>query len=318
MSGVQRFAALLFVPVLLLAACAPAATPPKPAPSTAGGPTAPSSGAAQQEGYAHPELLAETDWLAQRLNGQSLRVVDLRSPNAYRAGHLPGAVQLDGARLKDPQDKLHVTSPEVFKPMMEELGIGDDTLVVAYDDQAGLWAARLWWVLDYYSHPQARVLNGGWQKWAKEQLPTSPETPRPDRASFTPKVNEGTICGIDQVKAAAESPDFAIVDARTTAEYSGTDVRAARGGHVPKAINVDWQRNVTTADPKVWKPAAELRAMYEAAGVARDKQVITYCQTAVRAAHSFFTLRLIGYGQVRNYDGSWAEWGSDASLPIAR
>jgi thiosulfate/3-mercaptopyruvate sulfurtransferase len=278
--------------------------------------TVPAAGSV--EGYARPELLAETDWLATQLGQPKLRIVDLRSVEAYRQGHIPGAVQLDGSRLKDPDEKLYVTRPDTFARMMGEMGIDDTVTVVAYDDQGGLWAARLWWVLDYYGHTKARVLNGGWKKWEAEKRPVTTEVPSFPRTTFTPKVNPNVICGLEDVKRAIGSPDFAIIDARSAAEYAGTDVRAARGGHVPKAINIDWQRNLTADEPRVWKPAAELRAMYEKAGVTKDKEIITYCQTAVRAAHTLFTLRLIGYGKVRNYDGSWAEWGNDPSTPIER
>ena len=265
-------------------------------------------------GYANPELLAETAWLEQHLNDPDLRVVDLRSQEAYTAGHIPGAVWLDGKSLDDPETG-YVPKPQSFADLMESLGIGDRTRVVAYDDLGGLWATRLWWALDYYRHTQAKVLDGGWNKWTREGRRKVREIPTTGRVTFTPKVNETVICAVDYVKSNLKRPGVIIIDARSQAEYTGMDVRAKRGGHIPGAVNIDWQRNVTTDDLKTFKPAAELLKMYEGAGVTRDKQIVTYCQTGVRGAHTLFTLRLLGYETARNYDGSWAEWGNTADLP---
>lgn len=292
---------------VLVAGCAPS-------PATGG----PSVATDDRDRYAAPELLIETDQLASRLQQAGLRLVDLRSKEKYQAGHIPGAVWFDTALLKDPVEKLYAPSPANVARIMGEHGISNETLVVAYDDQGGLWAARLWWVLDYYGHTKAQVLNGGWNKWAKENRPTETSAPTITPATFTPKLNEAVVCALEYVQNAAKRPDVVIVDARTAAEYNGTDVRAARGGHIPNAVNIDWQRTVTNDDLRIWRPAAELRRLYESAGVTPDKEVITYCQTAVRAAHTLFTLRLLGYKNVRNYDGSWAEYGNRPDTPIAR
>src|SRR6266511_1123090 len=134
-------------------------------------------------GYARPELLAETDWLAQHVNDPGVRIVDMRSEEAYRKGHIPGAVNLGWNALKDPDNEVSVISPDKLAALMARLGISNETTVVGYDDQGGLAPARLWWVLDYYGHTKAKVLNGGWNKWVQEKRPVTSEVPTPEAVS---------------------------------------------------------------------------------------------------------------------------------------
>ena len=292
------------------------ATQPSPAASAAA-----TSGPTQDpNAYARPDLLVEAKDLAAKLSDKSIAIVDVRAKDAYAAGHIPGAVWYDPAKLKDSDDKLHVIKDTDFGKGLGDLGIDNSKRIVVYDANTGLTAARFWWVLDYYSFTNAAILNGGWDKWKADGLQESKETPVVTPVVFKTTVNDKVICATDYVaqKSQSKDPNVVILDVRSAAEFSGADVRApaVKGGHVPGAVNLDWTTSVTTSKPQVWKPAAELRKQFESAGIKPGVEVITYCQTAVRGAHSLFTLRLVGYGQVRNYDGSWAEWGSLKDTPV--
>lgn len=297
------------------------AAKPSGAASTAASSSASPAAAAQDPSkYTNPQLLVETAALAAKLNDQSIVVVDLRTRENYDKGHIPGAVWYDPTKLKDPDEKLYVLRDTLFAENLGALGIDGTKPVLAYDDGNGLSATRLWWVMWYYGFDKGAVLNGGWAKWTKESNPTSTEAAKVTKATFKPVVNDQVICALDYVEKQSEKkdPNVVILDVRSPAEYSGADVRSAKGGHVPNAVNLDWTRSLTDAEPKVWKPATELRKQFADAGVKPGAQVITYCQTGVRAAHSLFTLRLLGYDGVRNFDGSWQEWGNNKNTKVAQ
>lgn len=303
-----------------LAACGGGtkAEPTNSQPTTASGQAAAQAAVTDPNAYGRPELLAETSWLNGQLNDKSLVIVDLRKKDAYDAGHIPGAVWYDSGKLKDPDNTTYVIKDTQFAQLVGDIGIDNSKTVVAYDDNAGLSSARFWWVLWYYGDQHGKVLNGGWPKWQKENLPASKDAPTVQKAVFKAVADASAISSMDALKqkSAANDPNLVILDVRTPAEYSGADVRSAKGGHVPHAINVDYQRSMSDSDIKVWKSAAELRKQFEQAGVKPGEEVITYCQSGVRAAHSFFTLMLLGYNTVRNYDGSWGEWGNNKDTPV--
>lgn len=235
-----------------------------------------------ERGYAHPELLAETSWLGEHLHDPDLRIVDAGPPDAYRRAHIPGAVGIPASSspappnyLKDPSNGIHVMIPEQFQGLMEELGIGNETLVVGYDERGGLYAARLWWALAYYGHTRAKVLNGGWQKWLGEGRPIATDLPTYPRARFTPRVQPEVLCTTQELKGCVGKQGTVILDVRSEGEYTGAEPRQnKRAGHIPGAIHIEWLRNLT---PELtFRPAAELRAMYEAAGVTPEKQIIAH------------------------------------------
>lgn len=229
-------------------------------------------------GYTRPELLAEPDWLAQHLDDPNVRLIDCATLDAYRRAHIPGAVGLPvHFYIKNPLDSTYVMEPEQFKDLMEGLGVSDDTTVVTYDDNNSLLAARLWWVLNYYGHPNVKVLNGGWHRWLTEGRPVTFHQTRTERGSFTPRPNEAVICRLDDLKAAVESGNVGILDTRTDEEWLGTNDRGnKRTGRVPGAVHLEWLNFVTRDDRRVFKPADELRAMLREAGINPEQEVVTY------------------------------------------
>jgi thiosulfate/3-mercaptopyruvate sulfurtransferase len=269
------------------------------------------------KGYNNPRLLVSPQDLDGELKRpQALLLVDLRPAEEFASRHLPGAVHLDlfGLSIVD-------TDPaplSAFFWMIEHLfasrGVSGDVRVVVYDDTSGIRAARAFWFLEFFGHPSVRVLDGGFQAWAREGLPTTTEARKPTPTEWTGSRHENILATWQDVSDRLEKSESAIIDTRSDGEYCGTNVRAARGGAVPGAVHLEWTNNL--GPDGAFKPAGELRAMYEGVGVMPEREVVTYCQGGYRAAHSYLALRLIGYPRVRNYIGSWKEWGDRMDLPI--
>jgi len=323
---VNRTLATAVVAMFLLAtaaACA-SAQPATQQPAAESGaktqpPAADTQAKAPASGYARPELLVETDWLASHLNDSKLRILDVRAADKYQADHIPGAVLLASGQLDKKYGEVQNVKPaEEIAGVLGNLGIGKDTQVVIYDDSRTLTAGRVFWVLDYYGHPSVSILNGGYPKWQAEKRETTRQAPKVEPAAFVAKADPSKVADADYIKANLGKSTVTLCDVRTKAEYEGTDVRAARGGAIPGAKNVNWENNVTAGDTPQLKLAADLKKLYEGAGVTQDQEVVTYCQSGVRAAQAYFTLKLIGYTKVRNYDGSWEDWGNNASLPLEK
>jgi len=268
-------------------------------------------------GYANAHLLINPADLACDIEGDARPlVIDLRPPEDFAAGHIPGAVHLDlwGVSLID-------TDPaplKAFMWMIDHLfnlrGVDAKTPVVVYDDQSGIRAARAFWFLEYFGHPRVQLLDGGFGAWIRAGLPVTRDAAPPPKSAWAGTPQEQTIATWRDVKDRLGRPDVVVVDTRSNGEYDGTTVRAKRGGRIPGAVHVEWTRNLRPDGS--FKPAGELRAIYESAGVTPDKEVITYCQGGYRAAHGYLALRLLGYPRVRNYTGSWKEWGDREDLPV--
>ena len=232
-------------------------------------------------GYPNGELLVETQWLAERLKRRDIRVVDMGTHEAYRRAHIPGAVHVGpGDRshyLKDPQDPLHLMDPVSFAELMGRLGIGDRTLVIAYDAAGGQTAARLWWALDRYGHANCKLLNGGWSKWLLERRAASMEILEYPTVKFTPRLREGTLCTIDDLNGWLGDEDIAIIDVRSDEEWDGlVDRGNRRTGRVPGAIHFEWKEAVSGDDARTFLPAPELQRRLWKRGITPQKLAVTY------------------------------------------
>src|SRR5262245_6632554 len=266
--------------------------------------------------YAHPEQLVETDWVAAHAQDANVRVVDMRQ-SGYAEGHVPGSVYLSPVAIRDAKSPpTFLPTPQAFAELMAKLGIGDSTRGVVYDERGGVYAARLWWILKYFGHTNVALMNGGWIKWSAEHRATSPDVPAPAAAKFTPRPKPEMVATAADVVAAIKKPNVTIVDARTTAEIEGKDLRGIkRGGFIESSVPVYWE-DLLDAQAKTFKSADEIRRIYEERGILPSQQVIAYCQVGMRASVDLFALHLIGYTNLRNYYGAWEEWGNRDDLPI--
>jgi len=265
------------------------------------------------------ELLVDGEWLEEHLGDPGLTVVDYgREIEDYENGHIPGAAWLPGSATMTqvggtPQMLPHVES---VVASLESVGVSDGETVVVYDEAGGLWASRLFWVLEYLGHDDVRILDGGWNQWAEEERDASYESPAIEPAFFTARVHPERLATFDWIIDHLDSPEFLPVDTRTLKEFTGETAKAPRGGHIPEAAHLNWEWTVEDDGLGVFLPPEEIEVLLDAAGITRDHNIATYCQAGVRAAHTYFVLRLMGFPCVRVYDGSWIEWGSHPDVPV--
>jgi thiosulfate/3-mercaptopyruvate sulfurtransferase len=276
-------------------------------------------------GYAKP-VLVTTDWLERHADGDLVVAEVDEKPDLYGEGHIPGAVNLHWR--DDLQDAVRrdVVDRLAFERVLGLRGIGNATTVVLYGDKDNWFAAYAYWYLKMYGHVDVRIVDGGRQKWIDEGRALTEQPAAPPARAYRAQPRDASIRAFrDDVRAAIDSDAHALVDVRSPAEYSGALIAppgydqegAQRGGHVPTAVSIPWSSAVD--EDGTFKPAAELDALYGGKGVTPDRSVIAYCRIGERSAHTWFVLReLLGYPDVRNYDGSWTEWGSLVDVPIAR
>jgi thiosulfate/3-mercaptopyruvate sulfurtransferase len=278
--------------------------------------------------YAHPEVLVDTAWVADHLNDPKVRVVESNEDILlYDQGHVPGAVKLDWVGdLNDPVVRDYLDR-ERFEKLLAAKGISNDTTVVFYGDKNNWWATYAFWVFKLFGHKDARIMNGGRAKWIAEGRELSKDVPNYPAGSYKAlERDDQTIRAFrDQVREHIKKSGVALVDVRSPQEYSGERTHmpeypqegTLRGGHIPTAVSIPWAQAVK--EDSTFKSREDLEALYGGKGVTGDKDVIAYCRIGERSSHTWFVLTyLLGYPQVRNYDGSWTEWGNGVGLPIEK
>ncbi|MBK8023447.1 MAG: sulfurtransferase [Chloroflexi bacterium] len=281
------------------------------------------------QGYAHPEALVSTEWLAEHLNDPSIRIIESNEdPLLYPSGHIPGAVQVDWTHdLNDPLRRDYITR-EGFERLASSIAITPDTTLVFYGDKNNWWATYAFWVFQLFGHTNARILNGGRLKWEKEGRPLTREVPAYTATHYhAPERDDAKIRAFRDQVLAHVTAGKPLVDVRSPGEYSGERLHmpdypnegALRGGHIPGAQSVPWARAANPEDG-TFKSVDELKAIYEGEkGLKSDDDIIAYCRIGERSSHTWFVLTyLLGYPNVRNYDGSWTEWGNSVGVPIEK
>ncbi len=283
--------------------------------------------------YANPDLLVDVQWLTDQLGSADVLTIDMRNPDLFSVAHVPGAVNLPIGAIVETVDRVPFElDEEAVVGALRAIGMESDHTVVIYDDLGMMNSARLFWTLEYLGHQDARVLDGGWDAWAEEGAPVESGQVRPEPSSYEPSIVSERLIDLEELASRLDDPGLVIADARSHEEYLGEFTFSGRAGRIPGAVHLPWfdaltggdvapttqpgwQAELTDPDVERLRSAPELLAWLDVAGVTPDHEVVTYCQTLWRGAHLYFVLRLMGFEEVRGYDGSWAEW-SVMDLPI--
>jgi thiosulfate/3-mercaptopyruvate sulfurtransferase len=280
--------------------------------------------------YAHPEVLVDTQWVEDHQKEPNVRIAEVDyDPKAnYQLGHVPGSVLFDWKQdINDPISR-NVLSKQACEELLQKNGINNDTTLVLYGDFNNWFAAFAFWVFKYYGFKDVRIMNGGRKKWLEEDRAVSKDIPNYSRGSFKASDPDKNIrVFLNEVRQALDTRDrIKMVDVRSPKEFTGEILappeypteHAQRGGHIPGAENIPWAQAVNDKDG-TFKSADELKKLYESKGITQDKEIIAYCRIGERSSHTWFVLKyLLGYPNVKNYDGSWTEWGNMIANPIEK
>ena len=276
--------------------------------------------------YAHPEVLVSTEWVAKHGKDPGVRLVEVDvDTTSYDQGHIEGAVAWNWQTELQDAIRRDLAEPRAFEELLGKAGISPETTIVLYGDNNNWFAAWALWQLKYYGHEKALIMNGGRKKWLEEKRPLTNDKPTYPRATYRTKPPNAAIrAKRDDVFAALDKHSAQLVDVRSVDEFTGKIIAppgmtetAQRGGHIPTAANIPWAQAVN--EDGTFKSADTLKQLYAAKGITGEKEVIAYCRIGERSSHTWFVLKyLLGYGKVRNYDGSWTEWGNLVSAPIVK
>src|SRR5215471_18417213 len=285
------------------------------------------TGGSAKSGYVHPEVLVETSWVGEHLTDPTIRIIEAdEDVLLYGVGHLPGAVKLDWhVDVQDPIQRDFVNQ-QALEKLLSSWGISNDTTIVLYGDKNNWYACYSFWLFTMYGHKNIKIMNGGRQKWEAEGRPFTRDVPHFAATTYHAQPMDESIRAFrDDVYSGLKDPNRRLIDVRSPQEYTGELIHmvnypqegAQRGGHIPTAKSIPWG-TAANADG-TFKPAVELRQIYEGKDILRGKDVVTYCRIGERSAHTWFVLTyLLGYPRVRNYDGSWTEWGNLVKAPIEK
>ena len=276
--------------------------------------------------YAHPEVLVDTDWVAAHLDDPKVRLLESdEDVLLYDTGHIPGAQKLDWVGdLNDPVVRDYLDKGH-FEQLISRLGIANDTTVVFYGDKNNWWATYALWVFKLFGHQDARILNGGRKKWIDEGRPLTKDVPHYPQTQYHAQERNDAEIRAFREQVLESLGKVALVDVRSPDEYTGKKLHmpeypqegALRGGHIPTAQNIPWAQAAN--EDGTFKSREQLDQLYTGKGITSDKDVIAYCRIGERSSHTWFVLKyLLGYNNVRNYDGSWTEWGNSVGVPIER